>query len=621
MSVRIESNGSRIELRGWVGPSTPALCKSVGGAKFEPVEGDKHWSYPLDVATCRALRDAFGAEMAVGVELARWYKGAAEIEAGQIELAGATEAELTYVPQYAPRIAQAMASRTYQQVATAYGATAGSFGLFDQPGLGKTIETLATIIEYGKGQPGVHLVLCPKVAVNLVWAAEIAQWLGDSALVFALTGSRAEREVTLGRALAANADRLNDRHVFVIGNIEMARIKGETYEDKDGRKKTRYLVANAEYPELFSIVWDTIVADESHRAVIKGQSGTSQTREGFRKLKARRRIALSGTPMRGKPHQLWGTLNWLRPDVYTSYWNWVERYFTVGGNRYSNFVVDGTFKRGGEDRLANDIRSLVLRRTKGEVLAELPPKQYAGTYLNPGDDQSPHGVWLTMDPKQAKLYQQLVREGAVEFEDGSELIANGVLAQGTRQKQLAGAAMKVGGEPVLPSPKFDWLVEKLTELGIMDNEGDAKIVIASQFTKLLNLFAGELTKLGVSLHLLTGETPEGKRVTMVQDFQSEQTRTRVFLLNTKAGGVAVTLDAADDLVLLDETYIPDEQEQVEDRIHRTSRMHSVTIHYLRCLDTIEEEIAWITAAREDVQKYLLDGVRGVDVARKIYEAK
>lgn len=639
--IRIETNGQRIELRGWVGPQTPALCKSVPGGRFHGDDAaDKHWSYPLDTSTCRLLRTAFGADLAVGVELATWFKAQNAIEQEMVAIASSAGAELEYVPVHAPRIATAMANRTYQQVATAYGAKAGSFGLFDQPGLGKTIETLATIIEHGQGQPGgVHLVLCPKVAVEIVWAAEIRQWLGADMPVYALTGDRARREDILFKALN-DADEMSNigypGGVFVIANIEMARIT--PWVNPEGKKvfkveadsyvrpataKTpaKLIESGAEYPDLFGITWTTIVADESHRAVIKSASGPTNTREGFKRLKADRRIALSGTPMRGKPHQLWGTLNWLRPDKYTSYWKWVERYFTVSGNRYSNFVVDGTFKRGGEERLALDIRSEILRRTKQEVLPELPPKQYAGTYLIPGDDNSPHGVWVGMDPKQERQYQQLLREGAVIFDDGDELIANGVLAQGTRQKQIAGACMTKKGVPLLPSPKFDWLVEKLTELGIMDGEGDGKIVVASHFTQLLNLFAEELTKLGVSLHLLTGETPERKRVAMVQDFQSDQLGTRVFLLNTQAGGVAVTLDAADDLVLLDETYIPDDQEQVEDRIHRTSRMHSVTIHYLRTLDTIEEEIGWITAARENVQKYLLDGVRGVDVARKIYEAK
>jgi SNF2 family DNA or RNA helicase len=120
--------------------------------------------------------------------------------------------------------------------------------------------------------------------------------------------------------------------------------------------------------------------------------------------------------------------------------------------------------------------------------------------------------------------------------------------------------------------------------------------------------------------VLTGETPAGRRAQMVKQFQ-ETDEVQVFMLNTKAGGVALTLDAADYLVLLDETTVPDDQEQVEDRIHRASRIHNVTIYTLRTLGTLDEEIAWIAAARMSVQQYLLDGARGVKAARALYEQR
>lgn len=641
VTVELDGSGERIELRGWVGPDTPTKCKSVGGGRWNP--GGKFWSYPLNMATCRKLREVFGAALSIGPELNAWAKDAVLAEAKLTELASATDAELVNVERFAPAIAKAMSNRTYQRVAAAFGARVGNYGLFDQPGLGKTIETLGALVEARAGDPGVFLVLSPRVAVHSVWAGEIAQWLGDSAEVFAVTGTRAQRQETLDAALAAAAA-LDSRSVFVVANIEMVRVVPWFDMEADpGRRKPKFklqpdsytdakgklIETGPEWPELFTRVWDAVIVDESQRALIRTSGTPTQTRAGMMALAAlsEQRIALSGTPMRGKPAQLWGTLNWLEPKTYTSYWAWVGRYFELLSNRYSSYVL-GDFLPGGEQRLADDMRSISLRRTKGEVLPELPPKQYAGTYLIPGDENSPHAVWLEMDPKQVKLYQQLVAEGAVQFDDGNELIADGILAQRTREKQLAGSCGKmVGGKftPTLPSPKFDWLVAKLDELGILPDkdgktEGDAKIVVASQFTSLLNTFAAELTKLGVRLHLLTGETSEKSRQAMVKDFQTDQTCIRLFMLNTKAGGVAVTLDAADDLVLLDETYDPDDQEQVEDRTHRTSRMHNVTIHNLRMLDTIEEEIAWVTAARGDVMKYLLDGSRGVETARALYAA-
>lgn len=621
MIADLSVRGDKIVFKSAWAPGRADQCKAVSGGKWNA--DAKVWEYPLSISSCKRLREVFGAQLQVTVELAEWAREGLAAEAALTSLSRSDSASLLNVPKYAPRIAEALDSRTYQQVGAAFGARSGSFGLFDQPGLGKTIQTLAAIVETNGSEVGAHLVFCPSVAVRGVWLPEVLGWLPGRAQVFPLVGTRAERTATLEAAMEAIAD--GEQDVFVVGNIEMARIKPEQVEQRDGSMKKVYKTANAEHPGLFSIEWDTVIVDESHRALIRTSGQPTQQRAGFLKLKAKRRIALSGTPMRGKPEQLFGTLQWLRPSEFTSYWSWVQRYFKLTSNGYSNYILAG-FKPGGEERLAADHNGLFyLRRTKSEVAQDLPAKSYAGWNLDAADPESPFGVWLEMSPEQRRQYVQLEREGAIVFDDETEIVANGHLAQDTRRKQLAGAAHKLNGGKMMPtvnSPKFDWLVEKIEELGISNGEGpDARIVVASQFTRLLNVFAAGLREKGIAVHLLTGETSSKARVEMMNDFQSDAPSARVFLLNTSAGGVAITLDMADDLVILDETFNPDDQEQVEDRIHRVSRMHNVTIHYLRTLDTIEEEVAWITAARDDVQRYLLDGHRGVNTARERYTAK
>jgi SNF2 family DNA or RNA helicase len=88
-------------------------------------------------------------------------------------------------------------------------------------------------------------------------------------------------------------------------------------------------------------------------------------------------------------------------------------------------------------------------------------------------------------------------------------------------------------------------------------------------------------------------------------------------MTTKAGGVSITLDRADTVHLLDETWVPDDQEQAEDRIHRASRMHQVTCYYYRTKSTIEEEIADLTAEKADVNEAILDRRRNGYKASKI----
>jgi len=512
----------------------------------------------------------------------------------------------------APRIADA--ARPYQQEAAIWGSRTGSFLLADQQGLGKTIETLATIMRSGPatGQQW-HIIFAPLVAVESVWSKEVVRWLaGSHAEVLPLLGSLAQRQA----ALEGFTPKPDTRHVFVVANIESARIKPEWPADKPRKAKyAKYLTKNAVLPALHARVWDTVVVDECQRALIRTSGAPTQTRAGFEVLSknSNRRIALSGTPMRGKPEQLWGTLHWLRPDVYTSYWKWVKTYFSLTSNGYSKFLLNG-FRPGGENRLANDLKSIMLRRTKAEVLPELPPKQYAGGYLDPEDEGSPLGVWLDMTPAQEKQLAAFERDGLIDFGSEGEVLANGVLAEYTRRKQLANAVHELKNGvlvPTLDSPKYEWLLDWLSE-----SDG-AKIVVASQFTQVINVFAAGLRAEGYTVSVLTGETPQRRRTEMVEQFQNTD-EVQVFMLNTKAGGVALTLDSADYLVLLDETTVPDDQEQVEDRIHRASRMHNVTIYYLRTLGTLDEEIAWIAAARMNVQQYLLDGARGVEYARALY---
>lgn len=555
---------------------------------------------------------------------------------------------MTSITRLAPALAAATQTRPYQRHAAVWGAKVGSFLLADQQGLGKTIETISTIIKAcpPRSKPYFHVVFTPSVAVESVWAAEVARWLDPAfAMALPLTGPLAARQERLQTVLGddgcctccegAGSDvgcagmcwdcrgtghpHEWPQHIFVVTNIEAARIKPFYDDRKDpDHRRPKYLTKNAALPALHSVVWDTVVVDECQRALIRTSGQMSQTRAGFEVLSrnSERRIALSGTPMRSKPEQLWGTLHWLRPDVYTSYWRWVKRYFLCTSNGFSKFVLDG-FAPGGKERMAADLSDIMLRRTKAEVVPELPPKTYAGAYMDPHDSGSPFGVWLEPTKGQSKQLAQFERDGGLNFEDGAEMIADGPLAEYTRRRQLANAVHTFDGttlQPTLDSAKFEWLVQWL------ENSDGAKIVVASQFTAIINTFAAGLREMGYAVDVLTGETPQKKRAQKVKRFQ-ETDDVQVFMLNTRAGGVALTLDAADYLVLLDETTVPDEQEQVEDRIHRTSRLHNTTIYYLRTMGTMDEEVAWVAAARLDITAYLMDGARGVEYAKHLYHEK
>ena len=119
--------------------------------------------------------------------------------------------------------------------------------------------------------------------------------------------------------------------------------------------------------------------------------------------------------------------------------------------------------------------------------------------------------------------------------------------------------------------------------------------------------------------MLTGRQNDAERKAAQEGFQGPNGH-EVFLLNTKAGGVSLTLDMADDVVLCDSTTNPDDQEQVEDRAHRVSRMHNVTIWYLASRGTIDEQALIIATEREFMNKGIIDGQRGIQFQKKLADA-
>lgn len=663
--------------------------KSIGGLGM--AGGGGH--VPLTLTNCRSLRKLYGATLEISERLNDWAYD--EIDRlGNIENLSSASSDAQLSEGFyneAPLIGRIM--HAYQRAGTAFCASAKRALLADQPGLGKTLQTIATMVE--AGVEGDILVAAPSAAVAITWPDELRKWLpGEEVVVVMGQGTR--RHQILKDAF--DQPRRGKRRWFIV-NLEMIRSKWikpnkELRYPKVGPNSRRGEFPTKRwfpipgwfdhsYPELFGSFevtekilvkewkdlnldtgemdvikeyedqtrtierepWAAIVVDESHRALICATAepqGQNLVRAGMGMLPLKEdgiKLALSGTPMRGKPENLWGTLNWLYPETYSSYWNWVKRWFVIWGDKSDKEIEGLDEQKTGE--FYQDIKTIMLRRTKKEVRAELPDKLYAGTPLADEsgfvDENSPVGHWLEMSPKQKKAYDEIQHQAETALESGI-LVANGVLAELTRLKQFASTFgdlehyLDAEGEdcyrfiPQMPSVKFDWLVEFLDELGInknstMEIEEDGeeevrKVVVASQFTSILDLYERELNKKGIQTLKITGKVTQAQRK-INKDRWQEPGGPRVFLLNIQAGGVSLTLDAADDLVFLDETWIPDDQEQVEDRIHRVSRMHQVTIHYLRSLGTIEEAIALTTGSRERITKRLIDGERGVSFAKKL----
>jgi Zierdtviridae DNA helicase len=658
MSVKIERVGNRIWLRS---PGKVAhLGETVPGANFSERDGG-HWSMPLTMDTCTLLRERFGDDLEIGVKLWAWAKAIRDEERATAAIRAGTGRALdgAWAKAY-PKLWKAVTEgRPYQGVGANWIKVGRQVLIGDTVGLGKTPQALAGVIE--SGVPGPYLVVCPKTAVEIVWAPEIRTWL-PGAEVITVPDGRAKREKIL-EAILENA-KARGRHggplddVWVVVHPEMLRTKSWWICRECGSEtllthKKKELVCEHDprrtdtrhehvFPVLFDFPWGAVIADESDRSILRTTGDPTLVRRGMELIRESIRpeglqIAQSGTPFRSRPHLLWSTLNWLRPEEFTSFWGWVERYFEMSEG-YNGSRIIGRLRPDREAMLYRNLDRIMLRRTRAEVAPHLPKRLYVGTKLSAsgrarvgkwakGVDE-PHGVWLPMDGAQEKAYAQMLKSATAVIKGGT-LSAVGILAELTRLKQFATSAGELDerGEfhPALPSNKFDYLVQMLRELGYPDDP-QAKVVVVSQFTQTLDLFKRSIEK-EYGQHVatsVTGSVTGRQREEAVSAFNLPAGKgPSLLFLNTKAGGSAITLDSADEMVFIDETWIPDDQEQAEGRIDNRRPEEKIVqrrYRYLRTIGSVDEGIAVVNAARGAESFHVLDGRRGVNLFREVLEA-
>lgn len=630
MQIRItlSPRGDRIHLKpgGWR-PGIADECKSIQGWSW--AETKKCWTYPLSMVTLRRMREVFEDELDVSGELWDWAKSERRKEKRLKSLSSQSDALLRRVPEISPVLSAAMADRTYQRVGARFGAVAGSFLLADEPGLGKTASSLAALMESGLWH-GDILVVAPKTSLSSVWGRQISMWSDGKADVYVIPDGAARRKKTIGEFM----DGKGAVRFLVINPAMLRREYGHWckmcdlwYEDvkKKGSKlhwptehhmqdhKLRRAIKSEEWPEILDHEWTAVIIDESHELFAAyTPSNITLATAGALDLRSQARYALTGTPLRGQEKRIWGTLNWLAPQQFKGYWGFIAEYFEVAQGFFGQEVLGVDPSR--KEALYALFDRYVLRRTRHEVRGDLP-------------DGQRFDVMVEMSPKHRKQYEEFERLGETELAQGT-VSGQGMLSELTRLKQLAyGLWVSKNGHlvPQGESPKFDWLLEWLRARGVTgtkvndwlpEQDVGYKYVIASQSTEILDAMERDFAAKKIKTMKITGAV-SGKRRTEYQNtFQSRDTEYRIMLIQTKTGGVSIELDAwCDEMVIIDETFIADDQKQLEGRIdNRSGRVSPRSFWYVRTADTIDQKIAESNWSQQDLQHKLLDGRRGVEFA-------
>lgn len=637
-----------------------AACKKVAGSSFNPAQ--KLWVYPLSVEACHELRAAFGDRLRVHEELASWYRIAKAEAVVHAALADGEDTELS------ARVPATFAAwlRGYQRVGAKWIAEGhrGSGLVADMPGLGKTPETLAALLEGDVHGP--VLVVCPKASVKSVWGAEARQHL-RGVPVYLCRGNREARTRMLQRfAQHMQKDPARLRIVVVVAEMLRVELGHPCYtkggkkissicpkvrkhgscalhyntpeelkyflgvEQEEKKRKKELTPVGFQYPELFDEEmlrggWSWLILDEAHRLL--GSLTVVKANLMGRALKllperSQRRYALTGTPWGkgGRIEGMFGALHWLWPDEYTSFWKWARAVLQIEEKRIDRWGKTVPVIVGPKGMSANPspeeetkaweafLESLgprILRRTKEEMLKTLPPKTYVE-------------VLCELSPAQHKQYKELADYAELSTANGP-IMANGHLALHTRSQQVANGALTKGpnekAQFTQDSGKLDQLWEKLDARGIIDNLPGDKLVVASRYNEFLDSVETMLRKDKVAMLRLDGSVGENQRNQIMTRWQENLGHERVMLVNTKAAGVSINLDAADEMHIMDEDPDPGVNEQLEDRIHRASRDHKVVIYYYRSEGTIDYLAAHDVEFRRRLQHAVLDGRRGLQYIR------
>lgn len=631
MRVHLDLNdkSTRVILRCAYFPGISEMCKAVSGASWSKV--NKQWSYPLSMQTLRRLREVFGQNLAPTERLLAWAREERARERATAVLGAANDAELMATPQIAPRAAEAMATRTYQRSGARYiNAAAGQCVIADEPGLGKTITSLSGIMESGLWE-GDHLVICPKTSVFSTWVSQISRWTGVEA--FGMPDGLAKRKAVIKqffesdspvRIMVVNKEMLRRHRQRFCKKCEMWEPKKSSswpieHHMEEHEAKTSIFAPQLKvnlWPEIVEHGWTSVIVDEAHSMLASYKpSNVSQMMEGMLDLKAKSKIALTGTPLRGNELNLWGYLDWL--GVKTGgYWSFASQYFEIQSGFFGKTI--GGLREDAREEFETFLNRYFLRRTRAEVRPDLPMGQR-------------NDILVKMSDKHKKQYDEFEKMGEVALSEGT-VSGKGVLSELTRLRQMAFGTWSMGNKmrPDGESPKIEWLMESfLAPRGIngkratefLPESGSGyKYVVASQFNEILDAVGSAMQKAGIEFSRIDGSVSGKKRLAVIEDFNSigadPLSDKRVMLLNSKAGGESIDLDAwCDEMVILDETFIADDQVQLEGRINnRSGRIAPRTWWYVRTEDTIEQNIAESNYAQHNLQHAILDGRRGIDIA-------
>ncbi len=401
--------------------------------------------------------------------------------------------------------------------------------LADEMGLGKTVQTIAAIRLWveteAERRPGIIVV---PTTLTYNWLSELKRF-APALRVELISGGRARRA------------------------RQIALFEGEEAPDI---LLTSYPLVRQDIDLLEKLDFRFAVLDEAQYI----KNALSQSARAVKRLPARTRLALSGTPMENNVAELWSLFDFVMPGYLPGLRDFVRRYDQG---------------RNAQDLLRR-IRPFLMRRLKKEVMAELP-------------DKVESVMTVPMTGEQRKVYLAVLNQKRLRMEG---LLSHGALSTGRAEVLSAMTELRqICCHPALVMPGFGGeagkvkLLEDLLPQAI--GEGH-RVLIFSQFTQMLKLLRRKLYQEGVETLYLDGDTRPEERQQLVDRFNAGEKP--VFLISLKAGGTGLNLTGADMVIHYDPWWNPSAEDQAADRAHRLGQERNVQVLRLVMHDSIEEQV-------------------------------
>lgn len=417
--------------------------------------------------------------------------------------------------------------------------------LADDMGLGKTLQVLVFYEQYvSKEKPS--LIVCPS-SLMYNWMSEIEKFKIDVDAV-CVTGTQDVRK-----------DIIKENHELYITTYDYLRRDVELY---------------------MSMEFEYIVLDEAQ--FIKNPK--TKNAQSVKSLKSRHRLALTGTPIENGLSELWSIFDFLLPGYLYSL-----NYFT---KNFEKPIQMGDDKR--QAQLQKLVSPFILRRTKKQVLKDLP-------------DKVEKDLWLNFSPEEKQLYlanlaqvnEQLQQQ--LELEQVDSIL---ILAMMTRLRQICCEPRMLYENYTGESTKFKMCLDLIETL----KENDKKVLLFSSFTSVFDSFIEEFDRRGIKYHMITGAVDKKKRKEEVDAFQSDDSN--VFLISLKAGGTGLNLTKAQAVIHFDPWWNVSAQNQATDRAYRIGQTKNVLVYQLLMKNTIEEKIYEMQKRKKAMSDLFVENSKG-----------